>query len=229
MRLPLLLAIPLAACSAASATAASRDYPVRDFSAVELRGSPDVDIRVGGGFSVRAEGSAKFIERLEIRREGDALVIGTKPGWNFGWDSNARDRVIVTLPRLAAARLRGSGDIRIDQVTGPAFEGSVRGSGDLSIDTLRAERVAFAIEGSGDISARGQARSLDLSVTGSGDIRAGELSASGAQVSVRGSGNVTARVNGAAAVSLLGSGDVDLGSGARCTISKRGPGDVRCG
>ena len=158
MRLLPLLAVPLAACSAASATAASRDYPVRDFTAVELQGSPDVDIRVGGGFSVRAEGSDKWLERLDIRRDGDTLVIGTKPGanWSFSWNGEKRDRVIVTLPRLTAARLRGSGDIRIDKVSGAAFAGAVRGSGDLSIGALTVERAALEIEGSGDISARGR-------------------------------------------------------------------------
>jgi hypothetical protein len=68
----LLTAAPLAACSiyeedgnigaTADGTGSARTFAIADFSGVALRGSDDVDVRVGPAFSVRAEGPSSIWE-----------------------------------------------------------------------------------------------------------------------------------------------------------------------
>lgn len=230
--------LPLAACGnsisfdgddgtaiAAQGSGTTRTFAASDFDRVELRGSDDVAVRVGPAFSVRAEGTPAILDRLKITRDGRTLKIGRQKGVY----REGTVRILVTLPRIAAAAISGSGDMSVDRVTGGGFDASVAGSGDLTLPSLRVEQLALSLAGSGDVTAAGMARALRVNIAGSGDLSARALVASGADVNVVGSGSVAATVRGQATVTSMGSGDVDLGSAARCSVTKMGSGTVRCG
>lgn len=234
------LFLPLAACGNGSDDGASqgapaqgaggaRTYAVADFSRVELRGPDDVDVRVGGAFSVRAEGDPKVLDRLKIEKSGDTLRVGRIRSSGFYWGSDKGAKIYVTMPRIAGADLAGSGDLSVDRAQAQRFTASLAGSGDLSIAAIAAGSADLSIAGSGGIHAGGTADMLKIGIAGSGDVDAGGLTASRADISIAGSGDVRAVVNGPAQVSIMGSGDVDLGPNARCTTSKMGSGTVRCG
>jgi hypothetical protein len=238
--LSLLAVLPLAACSfhsdasppavAASGTGSTRTFAVADFTGVALRGSDDVDVRVGSGFSVRAEGPSAELDKLEIVRVGDTLRVGRKvDSFSWGGGDHAAVKVFVTMPRVVAAEIAGSGNMAIDRIEGQAFEASSAGSGNLAIAALSVPQAKMSIAGSGDIAARGAVDRLTVNIAGSGNLSASGLKAGGASVSVAGSGEVHADVTGVASVSMIGSGDVDLGKGAKCTTNKIGSGEVHCG
>ena len=237
--LGLLFTLPLIACSANAAgtdetaeargTGPSRDYAMSGFSAVELHGSDDVEVRVGPAFSVRAQGPAEELDRLQITRSGDSLRIGRKRTTGMNWSGGEGVKVFVTMPSLAGASVSGSGDMTVDRVEGDRFSGTVAGSGSLAVGAMRADDVSLSIAGSGDLIGAGTARTLKMEIAGSGDIDARQLTASEARVSIAGSGNARAAVNGPARISIAGSGDVELGGSPRCTTSKVGSGEVRCG
>lgn len=242
MRLIALIAIlPVAACSyaadhdskpgiAGSGSGSTRSFAVADFTNVDLRGSDNVDVRVGTGFSVRAEGPSAELDKLKIEKVGDTLKVGRIEGNSFHWGGDHKGvTVFVTMPRIAEANIAGSGDMSVDRVDGQSFTGNSAGSGDLEVAALNVQAGDFSIAGSGNIKAKGSAKHLKLAIAGSGDIDAGGVKAEGAEVSVAGSGGIRADVTGPANVSVVGSGDVDLGSGAKCTTSKMGSGDVHCG
>jgi hypothetical protein len=248
MRLVALIAaqivvLPLAACSfhpggddskpgiAGSGSGTTRSFAVADFTGVELRGSDDIDVRVGTGFSVRAEGPSEELDKLKIEKVGGMLRVGRINSNGFRWGSgNHRDvTIFVTMPRIAEASIAGSGDMTVDRVDGQSFRGATAGSGNLEIAALNIQTGEFSIAGSGDMNLKGSARQLKMNIAGSGNIDAGSVKAEGADVAVAGSGGVRADVTGPAQVSVMGSGDVDLGAGAKCTTSKMGSGDVHCG
>jgi hypothetical protein len=223
------LAMPLMACHfgdsddgkpgiPGTGTGNARSYPVSDFNSVTLAGSDNIDVRVGTAYSVRAEGPGELLEKLRVRKDGDKLTIDRRGNSWGGGDRSLR--IFVTLPRLTAATIAGSGDMGVDRVAG---------SGTLRIAGGTVDSLVLTTAGSGDISAAGTAKSLKLLGAGSGDIDAAKVAATTADVSMAGSGNVTAVVNGPATVNIMGSGDVDLGPGARCTTHKMGSGEVRCG
>jgi len=228
--------LPLVACGnnanidgqevPAQGAGATRTYDVRDFSTVKLAGSDDVDVRVGGSFSVRAEGDPQVLDRITVTRDGDRLTISRRrsSSWQGG-----KARVFVTLPRLTAASLDGSGDLAIDQVRGGGFDARLAGSGNLRIAQVAADSLALSLAGSGNIATSGQTGQLSLNLAGSGNVDATALVAREAAIKSAGSGSIRATVRGPATVSLVGSGDVDLGGGARCTVRKAGSGTVRCG
>lgn len=237
----MVLALPLAACgsvamgsdsgdrAAASGTGTIRSFSVADFTGVELAGADDVDVRVGPAFSVRAEGASAELDKLDIRKDGSTLRVGRKREFS-NWSSDDKGvKVYVTMPRITDASLAGSGDMRVDRISGGDFSGSLAGSGNLSLGELATSSAKFDLAGSGGIAAKGKVQKLSVSIAGSGDVEAGGLTATGADISIAGSGNVTAIVNGPADVSIMGSGDVSLGAGAKCSTSKMGSGEVRCG
>ena len=239
------LIIPLAACSfswngdgagansgsgaAAAGSGTTRTYQVTGFDGIDLQGSDDIDVRVGTGFSIRAEGPSDQLDRLKIDRDGETLNIGRKNGASFGWNKGGKVKVYLTLPRLSDATVSGSGNIAIDRVEGAKFEGEIPGSGNLTIAAIRVDDAAFSIAGSGNVRAAGTATMLKIAIAGSGEVDAPKLQARSAKIEISGSGKIHAIVDGPATVNVLGSGDVDLGPNARCTTSKMGSGRVRCG
>lgn len=235
--LALVAILPLAACNVASGmkgdivepsgSGGTRSFAVADFTAVSLRGADNVEVKAGSAFAVTATGDSALLDRLEIRKDGDTLRIGRRDGeWQWGGGKGAT--ISVTLPRLHAADIAGSGDMTIARGEGD-FDGSVAGSGDMTIAALRAGKVSLSIAGSGDINvASGEAGAVDMSIAGSGDVNAAGLRAKSADVSIAGSGGARAQVTGDAKVSVVGSGDVELTGGAKCAVSKMGSGDVRC-
>jgi len=209
-----------------------RDFPVAGaFDKIALSGSPDVVVTVGAAASVRAEGEAEMLDRLEITNENGQLHIGlrdTNGSW-FDWGHHRGITIHVTLPAIAGASIAGSGNMRIDRVQGPAFAGSVTGSGDMNLAAVTADQASFTVTGSGDITAAGRARQATASVTGSGDLHLAQLETEAATLAVAGSGGIGIRATQTAAIELRGSGDINVAGPARCTISKSGSGDVHCG
>ena len=231
----------LAGCTAADAqgqpaapgSATQRSFPVGSFRSIALGLPHRLIVRVGGAPSVRAEGDARALSRIEVRVENGVLSIGRprhlqKRRW-VDQEETGRATIYVTAPTLEAAMLGGSGDIHIDRVQGDRFRAAIGGSGNIIIDSLRVRQADFAIGGSGDIRAAGRAERASISVAGSGDVEAQAMESATANVSVVGSGDVRTRVAGPATVSIIGSGSVDLGSAARCSVNRRGSGAVRCG
>src|SRR5687767_11100932 len=160
MLLPLLA---LAACGAnaqdkdsgASGQSGRRDFQVGTFDRVELAGSQNVIVKVGGTPSAYAEGDTGLLERLEVKVENGVLRIGQKKGkWSFGWSKDHGPITVhVTAPSLRGADVAGSGDMKIDNVQGDQFAAGIAGSGELEVGSLRAKNASFSIAGSGGVSA----------------------------------------------------------------------------
>lgn len=215
--------------AAMSGTGSTRSFDAHGFDRVELRGSDNVIVRVGGPESVTATGPQEVLDRLEIRVVNGELQVGRKNHYGIEWGSHGHATVTVTLPRLAGASVAGSGNMEVDRAQAPSFAASLAGSGDLRIGSLTAERASLDIAGSGDVTiGGGQAKSFDVDVVGSGDLDAGGFRSDTAKISIAGSGNVKAGVESEADISVMGSGDVDITGRARCRVSKMGSGDVHC-
>ncbi|QNE32070.1 DUF2807 domain-containing protein [Sphingomonas sp. NBWT7] len=239
--LTLAMLMPLAACNiswsddddgaaiGASGSGTTRSYAAADFIKIDQRGPDDIDVRVGSGFSVRAEGDAKTLDKIRIARMGDSLRVGRARLGGINWNSGEGIKIYVTMPRITAANLAGSGDMTIDRVEGGAFDGAIAGSGSMMLGAVALDTLGLSIAGSGSAAARGTANALKINIAGSGDVDGGGLQARGASINIAGSGSVKAMVDGDAKVSIMGSGDVDLGPKARCKTSKMGAGEVRCG
>ena len=210
----------------------SRNYQIGNFQQIEVAGPYDVEVRTGGKPGVSARGSEKLLERTVVEVKGDKLLIHPEQqkGWfHFGWSTHGTASFTVTVPQLSGATIAGSGDIKVDQVKGDSFEGTVAGSGGLSLASTDVQSLKLAIAGSGDVKAgKGKARTAEYEIAGSGGVDAGAITTEQLKASIAGSGSIRANATQAADVSIMGSGDVDISGGAKCSVSKAGSGDVRC-
>lgn len=248
-------ALLVAACGGAQAERVAlsgqtetRAVRVGAFDKVELKGPDRMIVRVGGAPGVTMTGDRAVLALVDVRVEGDKLIVERRGrGWSVNGDRE-RATVTVSVPRLAAAAVGGSGDMTVDRVAGGDFSAAVGGSGDLRVEEARAgkleaavggsgglsfgrveaDRVEMAIGGSGGIGVAGRAQAVEAAVAGSGDIEAGRLLARTAEVSIAGSGNAAVHATEQANISMAGSGDVTVTGGARCQTSKMGSGQVRC-
>jgi DUF4097 and DUF4098 domain-containing protein YvlB len=211
----------------ANGTGTSRNFPAQGFTGVALKGSDDVDVRIGSSFSVQAEGDPAVLDQLDIRLDGKTLNVGRKTRAGVFWDKGEAAKIHIVMPRLSDAVVAGSGTMRVERAEGK-FGGVVAGSGDLDIAAVAADEASLSIAGSGNITLAGRAASVDVSVAGSGDVRGQNFTAAKADISIAGSGNVRANVAGPASVAIVGSGDVELRGGAKCEVSKIGSGEAKC-
>ena len=211
--------------------ATTRNYQVGAFDRLEVSGPYDVTVTTGSAPSVKASGGERAIEKMVVEVQGGTLKIHPRKrsGLNFGWSKSHPVKLTVTVPRLVAAEIAGSGDISVNKVDGDSFEAGVAGSGNLRLGEINVKRLKAGIAGSGEINAgRGRAAVADYEIAGSGDIDGAGVIAETAAVSIAGSGNVAAHATGTASVDIAGSGDVRVTGGARCSVSKAGSGNVDC-
>lgn len=256
MRSPIFgILLLLGACTAGAAgnegpgPMSQRSFDVGEFDSVALEGSYRVVVHVGDRHSVRAEGDAVAVERLDVRVEDGTLRIAPRRNIldfrSFGRGAT----VYVAAPALDGARLAGSGAMRVDRIQSRAFAASVSGSGGLQIEEVQAGQAEFSLSGSGSVRIDAlQAEQLEVALSGSGGLRAAgtaehsrvTVSGSGSaglerlhtrrtSVAARGSGSVAVQVSEAVDGSLMGSGSVTVHGPARCSISRTGSGHIRCG
>lgn len=207
-----------------------RSYALSGFERVSVVGPHRVVVTVGPAFSVSAEGPAATLARTEVEVEnGELKIHPVEDAYEKrSWADYEAATFQVTLPRLEAAAMVGSGEMSVDRVDGEDFAGTIAGSGKLGVEALSVRQANFSVAGSGELAARGSARRSEVSIAGSGTVRAHGLSSDDASISIAGSGDAQLTVRKEANVSIVGNGAVDVAGPARCTVSRIGSGEVRC-
>lgn len=193
-------------CFAVCAGAADRreSRPVPEFTAIGLSAPVKVHVTQGEAPGVELQGDEAALADIETVVEGSTLRIRLRKDvhrWSHKVDAR------VTMPRIDALAIAGSGDILAPSITG--------------------ESLKVSISGSGDVKVGGKVSGLTANISGSGDIRAGDLDAQRVSVSIAGSGDATVRARETLNVSVAGSGDVRYFGDPAVTKSVLGSGKVR--
>lgn len=195
------------------------------FDEVQLNGSMDVEVKVGGEQSVRIVADSDIIDHIETEVRSGTLRIGLERGNSY---RNIKKMIVyVTVPSLKGAALHGSGDMLVDDASADDFEIDLHGSGDMVFNDAKFGELEIELQGSGDIEIDGTCESVDIELQGSGDIEADDMACKSATVSLHGSGDVSVSASEAADVSVHGSGDVVIhGSPDKVRSKVRGSGDI---
>lgn len=220
----------LAAAGAVSADEkdiAEQMRDVAEFTEVSLQGSMDVEVRVGGEQSVKVIADADVIEYLETRVRGGELRIDLDCDGARACRRIKKLEVLITVPKLEAAEVHGSGDLYVENVKTDHFELEVHGSGDAVVNDAELTRLDIDLQGSGDIKIDGSCNEVRMDLQGSGDIEAGDMTCKDAEVSLHGSGDIEVHASASADVSVRGSGDIVVrGKPDKISSSVRGSGDI---
>ena len=211
---------------------------IRGFDRIDVIGSPTVYYTQADSFSVRVKGPTDLISNIITDVDGNTLSIRNKGkigmfNVNFGGDKGLA--VYVTSPDLIGVSLSGSGDfISESHVDTDVLDIRLKGSGDVRFNDVVCDRCDVELVGSGDVNIkRLDTRETSATVIGSGDLDIRQMNAVKTQLQLRGTGDIDVDfVSGCGAVDaeLLGSGDITLkGQVRQFNMQKRGSGDINSG
>jgi len=198
---------------------------LNSFTEVDNRSSADIFISKGSSYSVTLTVDRNILDVLDIRVEGDELIVDIKPGYSIY--RTTEFRLDIEMPALEKASIAGSGEMRIlDSFTGDRLVLSIAGSGDMTgsfeYEEIKAtiagsgnitmntmvEEMECRIVGSGDIELEGEADILTSAITGSGNIRAKDFECEDVELNIAGSGSAIVSVEDTLDVVITGSGSV---------------------
>jgi hypothetical protein len=184
---------------------ASESRDVTNFDSVELAGSGDVNILLGGAESVNVQADDNILPLIETTVTNNKLLIRTKPFTTITPSSPIV--VTVAMKSLKQATLSGSGNINIGAMSGP----------DLSLD----------LPGSGNITAEGTVDNVTIHLAGSGTVTADQLKAHSASATIAGSGDISLYASDSLDANVLGSGTIRYaGNPAQVTKTVTGSGSI---
>jgi hypothetical protein len=187
-----------------SGNASTEWRDVAAFSGVELAGSNNVVVRVGGARGVVVHADDNLLEHVTTDVQAGTLVIGETPG---SFTTKSPMYVEVTAPTLDSLVLSGSGVVSVTRVD--------------------AARLKVSLPGSGVVRASGKATRLDVTLGGSGDAQLQSLPADDVTARVTGSGRILVNATGSLDASVSGSGAVMyVGSPEHVTKNVTGSGAV---
>lgn len=175
----------------------SENRPVSGFTSIDLRGSANVYVIIGGAESVVVKADDNILPLIETSVRNNQLVISTKN--NSSFTSTNPVRVDVTMKSLDDVALTGSGMINVPE--------------------LSADQFKVNLPGSGNINVAGEVNQVDIKLGGSGIASCGGLKAKSATVNLSGSGNVTVFASESLDATLSGSGTIQY-NGNPADVSK---------
>ncbi len=181
---------------------------VSNFTAVDSRGSLNVDIKYGESTTVLVEADENLLPYIVTKVEGDKLVITTD---KVGISSKEKLMVHISMTKVTGVSLSGSGNIfgsgqfSNDNTT----KLSVSGSGNLKLGFASFSAIEASVNGSGNMElTNGKTNTIDAAVSGSGNIGAYAIESKTVKARVSGSGNVKVTASETLEAVSSGSGNV---------------------
>lgn len=195
---------------------------------VILAGPDKVIVTSGKTFRISVDGDDEIVDRLRFTHaDGELGVLRESGDWSDWSSKDGYATVNVTLPRLEAVTIAGSGSVEAASLTGDA-EINLVGSGNAKISKVSADKMELTVAASGNLEAVGTAKELKISIAGSGQANMPELSTDEAEVSIMGSGSASFASDGEVSASIMGSGNVRVIGRAKCEVNSMGSGSVVC-
>lgn len=154
------------------------------FTKIELRSAERLKVTRGDVVSVKISGDDNLLELIGTDVRGETLIIEPRSSYR------TRKSIVVevTMPKLGALTMAGSGDAVIEAIDPNSFK--------------------LDIDGSGNVVATGTVDALEVEINGSGNADLPGVSAKRVEAEVNGSGNISVGVVEALDAEINGSGDI---------------------
>ncbi len=188
-----------------SGVAAAQSRVLGRFTSLDLAGSNNVTVAVGGRQSVVVHADSNLTRDVTTRVVAGTLVIGTTGNFT----TRSPMSVEVTVPSLAAVTLSGSGEI--------------------SVTGIHAPRLTVTLTGRGSLYVSGTVTQLVVTLGGSGLAQLGNLVARDVNAVVAGSGLIRVTATASLNAAVTGSGAILYGGHPQVTSSVTGSGIVTRG
>ena len=156
-----------------------KSFDFTGFDKIEVVGVYNMDVEVGGDFSIETSGREKDMNKMDVYVEDGVLVLATdenkkRRGWRG--NNNRGIDITITMPSLDGIEITGIGNGEINGINADDFDIEVAGIGAMELngkcDTLNADYA-----GMGELNARGlkcNDVTVDMSGMGSASVYASD-------------------------------------------------------
>lgn len=187
-------ALALAAAGAAFADdgdRVSQELSLSGFDAITVGGVYELDVRVGGDYSIRLSGPQNEMDLIDVSVKNGALVLSQKENKKSFNNRNRKGvEAVVTMPSLKGVNISG------------VVEGKIAG--------VDADSFAVGVSGVGDLSIEGECGALEANLSGVGDLDAEHLECAKVDVNVSGVGSAAVFARDEVVAKVSGMGDIDV-------------------
>lgn len=183
----------------------TRILDLASFEKIESNISADVEITQGPTQKITVEGQANIIDLIQTDVSDNKWKIKFPKNT---WGDYEDLKIKITLPKLTAVGLGGSGSIvTTNMFTADDFNVGVSGSGTVKV-MVEANRVDCGLSGSGNVHLQGKTRDLKIGTSGSGNVKALDFSASQVKIGISGSGSCEVSATEMLEAGISGSGSI---------------------
>jgi len=198
---------------------------VGSYSALDVNGPVQMEVRVGGAPSLQVEGESNLLPLVRTDGSGSTLRV-----WVEGsFVNHGALRVVYTTPRLNQVQSNGSGSLVISGLQSGSLALDQNGSRSTQLFG-NLDRLDLRMNGSGGVNATGvSATNVQASLNGSGRLSLGQLHGESLALDLHGSGGATASGTvRSVSVRTYGSGSADLAglSTQGAELSSHGSGSI---
>ena len=201
-----------------------RNFTVRGFERLRIDGPVEVKLITGVPPYARAIGSQGAISSVDVRNNGQTLIISYRQQERRGFRDEDRGPVVVEIGTrtLEQAWINGSGQLDIDRIERRTFTLSVQGAGGARIDKIDVDTLDIGLQGAGNIRVAGEAKEATYLVRGMSNLDAERLEVRDLELGI--DGPSFARVNASNALDLqaIGPVDVTVVGDPACTLNVQG-------
>ncbi len=203
MKACLILAALMLATPALAGETVTETYELQDFSAIEISGAYNLNVKVGSDYGVTISGHEEEMARAELNVRNGALVLGSKRRIHREKDHDGHDGLTATVTMPALDRL------------------SVSGVVDAEISGVDAGALQVNLSGVGEVNIAGRCKRLHARVSGVGELNAKALECAEADVALSGMGEASVFARELAKAEVSGMGEINI-YGSPKTVDKRG-------
>lgn len=192
----------------AFAHAETQSYDFSGFTYLDTSAGVDVEVTVGGAYSIRAEGEPEALERLRIERDGDTLEIGRVRDRSFFSPGRKwRVTVYVSMPELNGVDASSGSDVTATGIDAGEFRASVSSGADADL--------------------RGRCSTIKADGSSGADLEAEGLECENAIADVSSGADLTLYASQSLEADASSGGDITVYGGPKNTnIDKSSGGDV---
>jgi len=189
----------------------SQEHSVSAFKNVQVSGAVDLYVSQGDTKPVKIETDENLQQYIEVRQEGDRIVIKFRDGVNLR--PSGKIKAYISSPLYNTIDVSGASNIngQTKIVNTEKMKLQVSGAGDINMD-INAPVISVEVSGAGAVNLKGETKTFDLNLTGAGKAHCYELLSENTRVDISGVGDadvyasvkLDAQVSGAGSVTYKG-------------------------
>jgi hypothetical protein len=198
---------------------------VGSFHSIQAGGAVEVRVRQDAANTVRIETDENLLEFLDVRTDGNTLVIETRQGYNL----DPSDEIIVhaSAPQFRSLDISGASKIiGGNLLTGNELELGASGASELNLE-VRVEKLQADLSGASTLRLKGEAKQFTTEGSGSSTIKCMDLATEETTLDLSGASDAEVSATRQLNIDASGASDVKYRGNANVNQKSSGASSVR--